>query len=275
LPPEELEPEVQDEPYNLELPDSYQDGDPIPLYAEDGSALFYDRDTGDPVDLDGNVIPARYEETEEGRAATGVATPPAVEPDIEVPALAARPATTFRSPFADGLLTDGERAEAEQLADPQVLSLIETIAARTADRIVAARDQQRSMYRELGISEDAQEEVASKMAQAEMIVPREMRGTRQGANIALVAAALQEAGDSGNVFDVMKRWSSTKTAAPVIAPAAVRPTTPMMSPSARSVAARPAPDSTRANRAPKLVGTLTQDQMAIIRAERKTGKHGR
>lgn len=215
------------------------------LYDAEGEPL-YEID-GQPCDAQGNLIPAKRPEAQ---------TPPE-------PPTPEKPKKDWQSPFADGILTKEEREAAEELVSPEAMRLIETVAARTADRIVASREQQRAVAREIGIPE----EMAPQLAAMEQHVPQNLRGTKQGAIAAALLAVGQEAAETGDLQAALRRLLVEKEE--VVTPPPPRPPLP---PSARPPAPRgnPEPRRTRTPNTTRL--GLTETELAIIQSERKTRK---
>lgn len=254
--------------------DAFSDEDLDALYDEEGNS-FYVNDAGEAVDGEGNPIPATRSDA---------ATRPVETVQAEEEAPVERPRVNYRSPMTT-LLTDEEKLEAEELADPRIWSMFDKMARRAALQEASARDQQKAAARSLGIRAELQDEIGAKMSQVEHLVPAEMRGTKQGANTALLIAALQEAGEDGDVFSVMNRWGTGAGTPPkaqpipqvqqVVPAPQPRRNVPIMPPSARTTIPRSAPESVRTNRPAKEIGGLSQSELAIIQMERNTVKNGR
>lgn len=225
-----------------------ENGEPTgDLYDENGQPL-YENDDGSPYDPEGRL----NREPE----------PP--EPE--------KPKPTWRSPFSDQLLTEAERKQAEELVSPEVMPLIETIAARVADRVVASREQSRLAARDAGIPED----LAARIGAYEQYVPADIRGTKKGTITAALMAVAAEAHESENLEEAIGRYFTTAPA--VLAPPKTVPRSAaaavMTTPRANSEGIRP---GTR-RMAPKNESTKSfakdgmdgEAALATIIAERKS-----
>ncbi len=248
------------------------DDDLNALYDDQGLSR-YTTDDGTPCDLEGNPIPEQRPGFQSGLRvdAQDVSAPVADAVVPETPA--ARP---FRSPFSDGLLSEQEQEELDGMVDPRLQFLLDKRANALADRIMMARDQHREMTRDLGIPEEMYSTVSRRMAEVEHIVPNNLRGTKAGANIALAAAMVQEAGENGSVFDVLQKWGTSPANAKPSAPAPAQPIQRKpMAPSQRTTNARPAPEGVRTAKGPASIGGLSRDEIATLQRERNLMKNGR
>lgn len=260
-------PELDDSPEHGPEPSIPEGANLDDLYDESGEARFED-EFGNPCTEDGHPIFANREEAE-----AALPEPHAPEePETKTPSA---PTGAFRSPFADGLLSEEERAQAEALVDPSQLRLIETIAARTADRIVAAREQQRMAARGLDVEEEVYDELAPRISQIQHFVPESLRGTRKGAMAELALAALSEAMETDDFSGAFARF------APRIAQTEEeKPRKVLLPPSARVTSPRANPETvTRTLRRSRDVASeslrmdgIEGDALAIMRRERKVGR---
>lgn len=268
----EPEPEPEPEPEAVDFSAALADATDLnALYDADGEALYED-ENGNPVTVEGQPIPATRAEAE--------AYLPQPEPEPTAPAT-----PDFRSPFGEGLLSEAEQAELDNLLDPRLQQLLDIRASRMADRIVAAREQQRMAARSLGVDETVLADLAPRIAQVQPMIPANLRGTRQGAMAELMLAAYSEAAETGDFQGaVSKLVGQGRSQQPAVAPQKAAPT--LLPPSARMPSPRANPEtlggiSRTAQRArgPRDAANesfhkdgIDGDVVSILRRERKAGR---
>lgn len=187
--PTTSEPEVQ--------PEETEDPDISHLYdPETGQSLNVDAE-GRPCDEEGNIIP----ETMPGFEP--VFTDPNPEPEPE------KKPVQFSSPFETDLLSEDEKAQALEEMTPAAARYVELIALRAAERSITAQRQQQAAAADLGIDPNEYAYLTERAARVQHLVPREWKGSRNGAMAEMVLAALDEAVETGDFQKAVKRLTRT------------------------------------------------------------------
>jgi hypothetical protein len=152
-----------------------------------------------------------------GEQVEAVAAPVAAAP--VVPVVDDKPAVTQTaqpvhpgtvSPFAQGLISDAERTELEQTFLPEQVNAIITLSSRIAQREVRAFEQQQDIATDLGVPAAYMRDVKAYSDR----VPEGMRGSKEGAQAAILLAMHDRAAQGGNLIDEMERFVQAARPAP-------------------------------------------------------------
>lgn len=235
-----------------------EDADLTALYdQESGNALY-------TIEQDGKL----YASDAEGNPIPRMRPDPNPEED-EPPATEEEPkkAFSFKSPY-DGVGSEDPDAE---LLETNPALYVQKKIDEGINRALQARDQQRLAARGIGISEDVVEDLAPRMARTEALVPKELKGTRQGAMTNVVLAALDEAFETDDLAGALAKIVGAR-----------QPEQPakqqrgLLTPSQRTTSPRPNPEPARNMRGPRDVANSTfhrdgldGDIVSILRNERK------
>lgn len=217
-------------------------------------------DAGEPVDPEGNPIP----ELMPGFVAEEVEVPGEPQPHVPI---------QYVSPFQTDLLTAEEQ---EQVAENgMTIAMFERMAIRASERTVAAERQQHAAAAELGIDPQEQARLAPRLSKVAQMVPKELRGSREGAMTNYALAALDEAFETGDFQGAMSRLTRTGV---MLEQKPAEKQKQMIPASARMPNPRPSagPSQPRVRGVKDTIAQVfgNDDALAIIQKERRKTYHG-
>jgi hypothetical protein len=177
-------------------------------------------DEGGEVVVDPAVVPAPV--------AAVVPTAPVTPPTPEPAPRPVHPGTV--SPFAQGAVSPERRAALEQLFLPEQVDAIIGLSSDIAQMQVRAFEQTQDMARDLGVPSEYMRDVKAYGDR----VPEQMRGTKEGAQAAVLLAMHDRATQGGNLIDEMARFVEAARPQAQVTPAKPAPAPPeALAPAAR------------------------------------------
>ena len=184
------------------LEDFYQTGqyDPNALVDPDtGENLEVEED--EPVEEPEAVLEEAVEDepVEEPVAQTRTAAAQAIDNAVETVQKQQQPQRVVTSPYAAPILTDEEREEAELLFDEKQMGLMTKVIKRTVQQEITAHNQQFAEAKRTGASGEFFAEYGDDIRKFTQNVPEHMRGTSEGARLAMNMAIADRAMASGDM----------------------------------------------------------------------------